>query len=141
MTTRFPTGGQLMSKKQYDVIIAGAGMAGLTAGAYLCKYGYNVLICEQADKPGGLVSSFEYKGFIFDGGIRAIEDSGIVFPMLKQLDIQMDSVKSPVSIGIGDQIIRLESRESLTSMETLLADFFPDNREDIKKITAKSARS
>lgn len=126
-----------MNEKHFDIIIAGAGMAGLTAGAYLSQYGYKVLICEQAEKPGGLVSSFEYKGFTFDAGIRAIEDSGIVFPMLKQLDIQMDMVKSPVSIGLGDRMIRLTDRESLSEMEALLGDLFPKNRSDIKKIIAE----
>lgn len=126
-----------MNEKHYDIIIAGAGMAGLTAGAYLSRYGYKVLICEQADKPGGLVSSFEYKEFTFDAGIRAIENSGIVFPMLKQLDIRMDMVKSPVSIGLGDRIIRLSDRESLSEMEELLGDKFPDNREDVAKIIAE----
>lgn len=123
-----------MNEKHFDIIIAGAGMAGLTAGAYLSQYGYKVLICEQADKPGGLVNSFEYKGFTFDAGIRAIEDSGIVFPMLKQLGIHMDMVKSPVSIGMGDRMIRLADKESLADMEGLLGDLFPDNREDIGKI-------
>jgi phytoene dehydrogenase-like protein len=129
-----------MNEKHYDIIIAGAGMAGLTAGAYLSKYGYKVLICEQAEKPGGLVSSFEYKGYTFDAGIRAIENSGIVFPMLNQLDIQMDMVKSPVSVGMGDLMIRLKDRESLSEMETLLGDLFPDNRQDIGKIIAEIHR-
>lgn len=126
-----------MNEKHFDIIVAGAGMAGLTAGAYLSQYGYKVLLCEQAEKPGGLVSSFEYKGYTFDAGIRAIENSGIVFPMLKQLDIQMDMVKSPVSIGMGDKMIRLADRESLSDMEALLIDLFPDNLEDIQKIIAE----
>ncbi len=129
-----------MNEKHFDIIIAGAGMAGLTAGAYLSQYGYKVLICEQAEKPGGLVNSFEYKGFTFDAGIRAIEDSGIVFPMLKQLDIQLEMVKSPVSIGLGDRMIRLTNRESLSDMEALLGDLFPDNREDIGNIVAEIQR-
>jgi phytoene dehydrogenase-like protein len=129
-----------MNEKHYDIIIAGAGMAGLTAGAYLSQYGYKVLICEQAEKAGGLVSSFEYKGFTFDAGIRAIEDSGIVFPMLKQLDIQMDMVKSPVSVGMGDLMIRLTDRESLADMESMLGELFPDNREDIRKIITEIQR-
>lgn len=129
-----------MNEKHFDIIIAGAGMAGLTAGAYLSQYGYKVLICEQGEKPGGLVSSFEYKGFTFDAGIRAIEDSGIVFPMLKQLDIQMDMVKSPVSVGMGELMIRLKDKDSLGDMESMLEELFPDNREDIKKIIGEIHR-
>ena len=53
-------------------------MAGLTAAAYISKAGLKVLLCEKEKQTGGLVNSFEYKGFVFDGGIRAIENSGIV---------------------------------------------------------------
>jgi phytoene dehydrogenase-like protein len=129
-----------MNEKHFDIIIAGAGMAGLTAGAYLSQYGYKVLISEQGEKPGGLVSSFDYKGYTFDAGIRAIEDSGIVFPMLKQLDIQMDMVKSPVSVGMGDLMIRLTDRESLADMQSMLEELFPGNREDVKKIIGEIHR-
>ena len=86
----------LDNEKDYDVIIAGAGAAGLTAAAYLGKYGYSVLLCDKNEKTGGLVSSFEYDGFVFDGGIRAFENSGIIFPMLKQLGIEMEFVKSGI---------------------------------------------
>lgn len=126
-----------MNERHFDVIIAGAGMAGLTAGVYLSQYGHKVLICEAGEKPGGLVSSFEYKGYVFDAGIRAIENSGIVFPMLRQLDIQLDMVKSPVSVGMGDRTIRLAGKESLEDMEDLLCGIFPDKREDVAKIMAE----
>ncbi|MFA7673129.1 MAG: NAD(P)/FAD-dependent oxidoreductase [Clostridia bacterium] len=118
----------------YDAIIVGAGVSGLTASAYLCKYGYRVLLCEQSNETGGLVHSFEYKGFVFDAGIRAFENSGIIFPMLKQLGIDIDFVKNPVSIGIEKDIIQLHSRESLYDYEKLLNRYFPSNREDIRMI-------
>jgi phytoene dehydrogenase-like protein len=123
-----------MNGKHFDVVIAGAGMAGLTAGVYLSQFGHKVLVCEAGEKPGGLVSSFEYRGYVFDAGIRAIENSGIVFPMLKQLDVKLDMVKSPVSVGMGDKTIRLADKESLKDMEDLLCGFFPDKREDISRI-------
>jgi phytoene dehydrogenase-like protein len=118
----------------YDIIVVGAGAAGLTSAAYLCKYGYRVLLCEKGEKTGGLVGSFVYNGFIFDSGIRAFENSGIIFPMLKQLKIDMEFVKNPVSIGIKNDIIRLESKESLYEYEKFLSSHFPDNKEDIKSI-------
>lgn len=121
-------------KNAYDVIIAGAGASGLTSAAYLCKYGYRVLLCEKNEKVGGLISSFQYNGFLFDAGIRAFENSKIIFPMLEQLGIDMEFVKNPVSIGIEEDIIQLHSKENLGDYEELLNKHFPDNREDIRKI-------
>jgi len=121
--------------KNYDVIIAGAGMAGLTAAAYLAKEGYRTLVLEKAMKPGGLVNSFEHQGFVFDAGIRAIENTGIVFPMIRQLGIDMELVKSPVSIGIGRHMVALDSRQSLADYQSLLNNIFPESHEEIQQIT------
>ena len=115
----------------YQVVIVGGGMAGLTAAAFLCQAGFRVLLCEKENKVGGLVNSFEYKGFIFDGGIRAIENSGIVRPMLKQLGLDVPFVANDVSIGIEQDVVNLKSKESLQDYLQLLRGQFPENSRDI----------
>lgn len=119
---------------KYDCIIVGAGISGLTAMAYVKKYGYNALLLEKQEEVGGLVSSFNYKGFTFDGGIRAIENSGIVHPMLKQLGIEIEFLDSHVSLGIKDKFITIEGPQSVDEYAKLLIETFPSNTEDIKKI-------
>jgi phytoene dehydrogenase-like protein len=118
----------------YDTVIAGGGIAGLTAAAYLGRYGSKVLVCEKENKVGGLVNSFDFNGYIFDGGIRAIENSGIVKPMLNQLGLDVEFVDNTVSIGYGEKIIRLTSDSSLEDYRTLLTDIFPENLQDIQNI-------
>ena len=115
-------------------------MAGLTAAAYTSKAGLKVLLCEKENQTGGLVNSFEYKGFVFDGGIRAIENSGIVIPMLRQLGLQVDFLPSPVSVGIGQDVITVSSRESLGAYQELLNKHFPDNQQDIAGIIREIAK-
>ena len=51
---------------QYDVIIIGAGLGGLTAGAKLAKEGKKVLLVEQHNIPGGCATTFKRKDFLFD---------------------------------------------------------------------------
>jgi phytoene dehydrogenase-like protein len=109
-------------------------MAGLTAAAYLSRAGLKVLLCEKEKKTGGLVNSFEYKGFVFDGGIRGIENSGIVFPMLKQLGIEVEFLANAVSIGIGNDVIGVDSKDSLGAYQELLGKYFPENKQDIAAI-------
>ncbi len=121
----------------YEVIIVGGGIAGLTAAAYLAKAGHKTLLCEKESHCGGLVRSFERNGFIFDGGIRAIENSGIVMPMLRQLGVEVDFVKSPVCIGIEDRVIKFTSVKDIEAYQTLLTDLFPESRAEIAAIIAR----
>jgi protoporphyrinogen oxidase len=55
---------------------------------------------EKSHKTGGLVNTFWHQGYAFDGGIRAFENSGILFPMLKGLGLNLDFVSNLVSIGL-----------------------------------------
>ena len=108
-----------------DVLIVGAGAAGLTAAAYCAKAGLQTLVCERAEKVGGLVGTFAYQGFTFDAGIRAFEDSGVITPMLRSLGISIDFVKNPVTIALADKKVRLTGEESLPEYADLYKSFFP----------------
>ncbi len=120
--------------KEFDAVVVGGGLAGLTSAAYLCRYGYRTLLCEKSNKTGGLVNTFLHQGYAFDGGIRAFENSGILLPMLKSLGLAIDFTQNSVSIGIENQWTRLGSRDSLKIYAKMLADIFPENVGDIDKI-------
>ena len=117
-----------------DTIVVGGGMAGLTATAYLAKAGKSVTLFERIDYFGGLVNSFSRDGFTFDGGLRSIENSGIVFPMLKQLGIELEFVKSPVSLILGNQVLNLKGTGSIDAYQIFLEAEFPEDRVSIRKI-------
>jgi len=57
----------------YDVIIIGAGLGGLTAGAKLAKEGKKVLLLEQHDRPGGCATTFKRRGFTMEVGLHEMD--------------------------------------------------------------------
>lgn len=118
----------------YDAIIVGAGASGLTAAAFLAKYDRKILLLEKEPYCGGLVNTFVRDGFTFDGGIRALENAGALFPMLKQLGIEIDLIKSRVTLGIEDQIIHIDSYENLNDYENLLNALYPESKDEISAI-------
>jgi phytoene dehydrogenase-like protein len=50
-----------------SVIIIGAGIGGLAAGCYAQMNGYKTRIFEMGDKPGGLCTAWQRKGYTIDG--------------------------------------------------------------------------
>ena len=57
-----------MIQKEYDIVIIGAGLTGLTAAFYLSKQGKKVAVIEKANRVGGQIETFKEDGFIFEKG-------------------------------------------------------------------------
>ena len=87
----------------YDVIIIGAGMGGLTCGAWLAHKGMKVLIVEQNVQVGGLCSSYKRNGFNFTPAASIItgttKKDGIFSRLIKQLGIEKEIEFIPLEQG------------------------------------------
>jgi len=51
-----------------DVIVIGSGIGGLSCGALLARYGFEVIVCESHTLPGGAAHGFVRDGYQFDSG-------------------------------------------------------------------------
>lgn len=125
-----------MDRTSCDVLIAGGGIAGLTAAAYLSANGHRALLAEKNGRCGGLVNSFTRDGFRFDAGIRAFEDAGIITPALSSLGLELEFVRSPVSVGVADEILNVDGAESLTAYRRMLGRLYPQSTGEIERIIA-----
>jgi phytoene dehydrogenase-like protein len=83
---------------KFDVIIIGAGMAGLSAAAYLSSKGLRIALFERHGKCGGVVHCFKREGFTFEASTHQV--SSMNHPrymprVLRLLDLkQIKPVKS-----------------------------------------------
>lgn len=116
------------------IIIVGGGISGLTTATSLAKKGVNVLLIEKNEKTGGLVNSFIKDGFLFDGGVRAVENAGMIKPMLEELEIDLPLYKSDVSVGVENYVIGAEKRESVNDYEEMLKKLYPESEKEVERV-------
>ncbi len=64
------------NESDYDVIIIGGGMGGLSAGAHLASKGLKVLLLEQHHKVGGCTSNFKRGDFTFETALHEMAGGG-----------------------------------------------------------------
>jgi len=57
-----------MELQDLNIVIIGAGVGGLAAGALLARKGAGVIVLEAQDYPGGCASTFAREGYRFDAG-------------------------------------------------------------------------
>lgn len=105
---------------QYDVIIIGSGLAGMTAANTLARAGHSVLLLEHHNKLGGLATWFRRPGgHIFDVSLH-----GFPVGMIK-------SCRRYWSREISDSIVQLENIRFDNPMFSLSTTF---SREDFTRL-------
>ena len=57
----------------YDAIIIGGGLGGLSAGAILARQGKRVMLLEQHYIPGGCATTFKRRDFVMEAGLHAMD--------------------------------------------------------------------
>jgi phytoene dehydrogenase-like protein len=96
-----------MSKKS-DVLVVGAGLAGLSTAIQLQNAGRSVTVIEASDRAGGRVASDHIDGYICDRGFQLINSK---YPALIELDIidEIDFIPAPrvIEVSLGSERIPL----------------------------------
>ena len=69
----------------YDAIVIGSGIGGLTSAACLSSLGYKVAVFEQHYTAGGFTHSYSRNGYEWDVGVHYIGDMGVKTTLARRL--------------------------------------------------------
>jgi phytoene dehydrogenase-like protein len=67
---------EIVAKSEYDVVIIGGGVAGMTAAGLLSRSGLSVCVLEKEPHAGGYLAGFRRKDFRFDSAIHWLNQCG-----------------------------------------------------------------
>jgi phytoene dehydrogenase-like protein len=124
---------------KYNTIVIGGGLAGLTAGATLSKFGKKVLLLEQHHKPGGYASTFKRGDFIIEVGLH--EMSGLaengtirkdIFKLL-EVDQHVEFLKVPEFYAVLSDEEDFVFPHGFDAATKALTDKYPEDEKGIKK--------
>jgi phytoene dehydrogenase-like protein len=123
-----------------DVLIIGAGIAGLTASALLAKSGLKVVTVEEQSKPGGYFMGFKRNGFTFDSSIQWLnqcKNGGFISNVFNFIgsDYPKCTTINRIRRYKGESFDYLLTCEPLQFRDRLIKDF-PDEAGGIAKFFA-----
>lgn len=93
-----------MASRSAEVLVVGAGLAGLSAAIALQSAGVDVSVIESSDRAGGRVASDVIDGFICDRGFQLINAK---YPAVQELDVikELDFLPAPrvIEVSLGEK--------------------------------------
>jgi phytoene dehydrogenase-like protein len=130
-------------RSEYDAIVIGGGVGGLTAGALLARAGRSVLLVERHDRVGGYAHSFRRGPYVFDSAVHMVggcepvpfAGGGMIHELLSELGVRdrcqferIDPCYAAVYPGLT-----VTAPGDLEEFERLYAEEFPAERKGLRE--------
>jgi prolycopene isomerase len=130
----------------FDVVVIGAGLGGLSAGACLAKAGRRVLVVEREDGPGGNARAFRRGPYTFDPAIHVTAQGFNVEFLdfyLAALGIreQVELLRAEDFFGVDIAGERWRLPVGLEALKSYLAEQFPHEADGVTRFVETCAQT
>ena len=133
-------------EQDYDAIVIGSGIGGLTTAASLSKVGKKVLVLEQHYTAGGMTHSYSRNGYEWDVGVHYIGDVGSRKSLTRRMfDFVSDGELkwAPMDDNYDRFFIGEERFDMIAGKKNFVASLkkrFPDEEDAIDEYMVRMAR-
>ena len=124
---------------KYNTIIIGGGLAGLTAGATLSKFGKKVLLIEQHHKPGGCATTFKRGDFIVEVGLHemcGLDEGGSLLNLFDMLEVNqnVEFLQVPELYALHSDQEKFVFPHGYEAATKALVDKYPEDEKGIRRL-------
>lgn len=125
-----------------DVVVIGAGLAGLAAACHLTGRGHSVTVAEKGPTVGGRAGQYSAAGFSFDTGPSVLTMPQLISDTLAAVDVKIDDVLtlrrldpayrasfadgSTLQVPVGHRAMRQEIADNCSPADAAAYDDFAD---------------
>ena len=136
-TTLYKAYSPNLSFSNFDHIVVGSGMGGLTVATWLAKAGKKVAVFERHSKPGGFTHTFKRgNGFQWDVGVHYVGNVGkdgslrSLFDFLTNHKLDWEPIGDIYDVVYIDRK-RYEFKAGIENFRKQITDYFPDEENAI----------
>ena len=135
----FPIGnGVREGENDFDAVIIGSGLGGLSCAAAVARQGFKPLVLEKHDRPGGYATTFSRPGgFVFDVSLHSTtvgDRNGVhnlIFGFPEITDVEFVPHRNLYRTIYPEHDVRVPQKD-VAGYVKLLAGFFPDEQQGIQ---------
>jgi len=136
----FPVGSLANTNdNEFDAIIIGSGLGGLSCAAAFARQGLRPLVLEQHTKPGGYATTFERRGFVFDVSLHSTvvgERDGrrnLIYGFPEITEVGFVAHPNVYRVIFPEHDIRVPAK-NLQQYSEMLVRYFPDEKGGIEGV-------
>jgi len=127
-------------ENDYDAIVIGSGLGGLTAGALYARAGYRVLVLEQNDRFGGAATTYHRGAMTIEASLHETASPQALADPKGEIFAALDLYQDIELVPVGDF---QEVRCPLIGKQAVLRDYINATIgfEELSEVFGKSSKS